>query len=117
MVTVFSQRFCLALLLLQFTNVSLTSDIPGQVTVAVIGTGDMGDSLGPRFAELGYAVVYGSRNPGSDRSQELVARTGHNARITTQKDAAQAGGIVVLAIPWPALLPVAPPLGHWMEKS
>lgn len=23
-------------------------------TVAIIGTGDMGDSLGPRFAELGY---------------------------------------------------------------
>ena len=35
-------------------------------TVAVIGTGDMGDSLGPRFARLGYRVVYGSRDPGSD---------------------------------------------------
>ncbi len=25
--------------------------------IAIIGTGDMGDSLGPRFAELGYEVV------------------------------------------------------------
>lgn len=111
MVTLFSQRFYLALLLLLFTNVSLAGDAPGQVTVAVIGTGDMGDSLGPRFAELGYAVVYGSRNPGSERSQKLVARTGHNARITTQKDAAQAGEIVVLAIPWPAMITVAQNLG------
>jgi predicted dinucleotide-binding enzyme len=110
MLTLFSQRFCLALLLL-FTNVSLAGDTPGQVTVAVIGTGDMGDSLGPRFAELGYAVVYGSRNPGSERSQQLVALTGHNARITTQKDAAQAGEIVVLAIPWPAMITVAQNLG------
>lgn len=36
-------------------------------TVGVIGTGDMGDSLGPRFAELGYQVVYGSRRPESDK--------------------------------------------------
>jgi lactate dehydrogenase-like 2-hydroxyacid dehydrogenase len=45
-------------------------------TVAVIGTGDMGDSLGPRFAELGYRVVYGSRNPESDKVKALVRRTG-----------------------------------------
>ena len=30
--------------------------------VAIIGTGDMGDSLGPRFAEHGYEVVYRSRS-------------------------------------------------------
>ena len=29
--------------------------------IAIIGTGDMGDSLGPRFVELGYQVIYGSR--------------------------------------------------------
>lgn len=111
MLTLFNQRFCLALLFLLSTNASLASDTPDQVTVAVIGTGDMGNSLGPRFAELGYTVVYGSRNPGSERSQQLVALTGHNARITTQKDAAQAGEIVVLAIPWPAMITVAQNLG------
>jgi predicted dinucleotide-binding enzyme len=111
MLTLSSQRFCMALLFLLSTNISLASDTPDQVTVAVIGTGDMGNSLGPRFAELGYTVVYGSRNPGSERSQQLVALTGHNARITTQKDAAQAGEIVVLAIPWPAMRTVAQNLG------
>ena len=45
-------------------------------TVAVIGTGDMGDSLGPRFAELGYRVVYGSRNPASDKAKALVEEDG-----------------------------------------
>ena len=30
-------------------------------TVALIGTGDMGDSLGPRLASLGYHVVSGTR--------------------------------------------------------
>ena len=51
-------------------------------TVAVIGTGDMGDSLGPRFADLGYRVVYGSRNPESDRVRALVEKTGGNASAT-----------------------------------
>ena len=58
-------------------------------TVAVIGTGDMGDSLGPRFARLGYRVVYGSRDPGSDKVKALVAKTGDNASATTQQEAAQ----------------------------
>ncbi len=104
-------RFFLLVLLPLAPMPGLASDVPAKVTVAVIGTGDMGDSLGPRLAELGYTVVYGSRNPASDRSQQLLARTGHKARITTQRDAAQAGDIVVLAIPWPAMITVAQSLG------
>ena len=72
MLTLSSQRFCMALLFLLSTNISLASDTPDQVTVAVIGTGDMGNSLGPRFAELGYTVVYGSRNPGSERDSVVT---------------------------------------------
>jgi NADPH-dependent F420 reductase len=79
--------------------------------VAIIGTGDMGDSLGPRFAELGYPVVYGSRDPDSDAAKELVALTGNNSRITTQREAAQAGDIVVTVVPWPAMETVAQNLG------
>lgn len=85
-------------------------DVPGE-TVAIIGTGDMGDSLGPRFAELGYRVVYGSRNPDSNKSQDLVKRTVGNARVTTQREAARAGDIVVLVVPWPAMQSVAQNIG------
>ena len=79
--------------------------------VAIIGTGDMGDSLGPRFAELGYTVVYGSRDPDGDKAQGVVLLTGPNASVTTQREAAQAGDIVVLAVPWPAMETVAQNLG------
>lgn len=80
-------------------------------TVAVIGTGDMGDSLGPRFAELGYRVVYGSRNPESDKVKALVRKTANNASATTQMKAAQQGEIVLLLVPWPAMEKVAQNLG------
>ncbi len=86
-------------------------NIGAGTTVAMIGTGDMGDSLGPRFAELGYRVVYGSRNPDSEKAQILVALTGNNASVTTQMQAAQAGDIVVLAVSWPAMETVAQNLG------
>jgi predicted dinucleotide-binding enzyme len=83
----------------------------GKPVVAIIGTGDMGDSLGPRFAELGYEVVYGSRDPEGDKAQAVLAATGGNSRVTSQRDAAQAGDIVILAVPWPAMETVAQSLG------
>jgi len=85
--------------------------VEARPVVGIIGTGDMGDSLGPRFVELGYSVVYGSRHPDSDKAQSVRRQTGPNARVTTQKEAAQAGDIVVLAVPWPAMETVAQNLG------
>ena len=66
-------------------------------TIAVIGTGMMGTSFGTRFAENGYNVVYGTRFPNTDRVQDLLKRTGPKARAMSQKDAAEAGSIVVMA--------------------
>lgn len=80
-------------------------------TIAIIGTGDMGDSLGPRLAGIGYPVIYGTRDPGSEKTQQLVELTGHGATATTPADAARAGHIVILAVPWPAMENVAQNLG------
>ena len=32
-------------------------------TIAIIGTGNVAQALGPEFAALGHQIVYGSRNP------------------------------------------------------
>lgn len=90
---------------------SIASTAGTKPTVGIVGTGDMGDSLGPRFAELGYAVVYGSRRPDSESAQKLARDTGHGARVTTQKEAAQSADLVVLAVGWPAMRTVATSLG------
>ena len=76
-------------------------------TIAVIGTGMMGGSLGPRLAELGHTIVYGSRAPESDRIQALLDRTAGPASAMTQPDAAQAGEIIILAVPYAAAREVA----------
>jgi hypothetical protein len=72
----------------------------------------MGNSLGPRLAELGYQVIYGSRDPAREIVSELVSQTGAGASATTQMEAAQAADIVVLAVPWPPMEQVAQSLGN-----
>ena len=104
----------LGLCVLVFTSTDVAAQ--EKATVAVIGTGDMGDSIGPRLATLGYRVVYGTREPESDRVAALVARTGHGARATTQKEAAQAGDFVFTLVTWPAMETVAQNLGDLAGK-
>ncbi len=69
-------------------------------TVAVIGTGRMGAAIGGRFALLGYTVIYGSREPRSERVQAVVKSTGHGARAASQLEAAAAAELVTLALLW-----------------
>ena len=68
-------------------------------TIAMIGTGDVGGALGREFAALGHEIIYGSRDPGSERVAALVERTGHGARAATPHEAASKADIVVLAVP------------------
>ena len=75
-------------------------------TIAVIGTGMMGGSIGPRMAELGHTIVYGSRAPEEERIQKLLDRTPGQASAVTQEEAAAQGEIVFLAIPYTAALDV-----------
>jgi predicted dinucleotide-binding enzyme len=86
--------------------------LPHKETIAIIGTGDMGNSLGPKLAEVGYQVIYGSRDPTRESVRKLVKQTGPDASATTQIEAAQAASIVLLAVSWPPLKQVAQNLGN-----
>ena len=69
-------------------------------TIAVIGTGNVGGALGPRFSELGHDIIYGSRQPQRTDVQALVARTQGNAMAMLPAEAAAAADIVVMATKW-----------------
>ena len=86
----------------------LGSDLPAaegtQVRkVAVLGTGRVGGALGPRFAELGHNVVYGSREPEREDVRDLVQRTGNGAIAKTASAAVVGADWVVFAVPYKAL--------------
>jgi predicted dinucleotide-binding enzyme len=86
-------------------------------TIAVLGTGDMGDSFGPRLASLGYRVIYGSRTPQSERVRALVERTGHGASALINRDAANSADIVLLAVASRAVESVVRGLGDLEDKT
>ena len=69
-------------------------------TIAVIGTGNVGSALGPRFAQLGHVIIYGSREPGRADVQALVTRTGGDASARQPAEAARDADIVVIAVPF-----------------
>jgi hypothetical protein len=85
-------------------------------TIAVLGTGDMGDSFGPRLAALGYTVVYGSRNPESDKVRTLLELTGNGATATTSDKAGRMADIVILAVPWGPMESIIKSLGDMEGK-
>lgn len=103
---------CLVIVLLTFLGAAAYA----SPKVAVIGTGDMGNSLGPRFVELGYQVIYGTRSPDSERTRKLLALTGSNAKALKGRQAAEAADLIVLAVGWPAMETVAQDLGDTRGK-
>lgn len=70
--------------------------------IGIIGTGNVGGALARRWAFLGHNVVFGSRDPESDRVKELARRVGAGVSATSIAAAAGASEIVVIAVPWPA---------------
>jgi NADPH-dependent F420 reductase len=89
----------------------LTAASLQAAAIAVIGTGDVGGTLGPRLAELGHTVVYGSRTPQAERVRELVQRTPGQASAASQSAAAAAADIVILAVPASVAVKVTEGLG------
>jgi hypothetical protein len=78
--------------------------VSGKPTLAVIGgTGALGGGLARRWAAAGHGVVIGSRS--LDRAVAAAralfpAASGPAPRAAINAEAAKAGDIVVLAVPW-----------------
>lgn len=85
-------------------------------TIAIIGTGQMGSTLGKRWAAAGHTIVYGSRDPQRAEVRELLSATGATAIATTPADAAKRAGIVVIAVPWEGVQDSARSLGDLAGK-
>jgi 8-hydroxy-5-deazaflavin:NADPH oxidoreductase len=85
-------------------------------TIAIIGTGNVGATLGKLWASAGHTIVYGSRNPGDPRVLALVAATGPGAAAVTQREAAARADIILLPIPPGAIREVVAGLGDLTGK-
>ena len=68
--------------------------------IAILGTGRVGGALGSRWAQKGHQIIYGVRDPNSDEVQSVLEKSGPNASVASVSDAAAAGKVILLAIPW-----------------
>jgi predicted dinucleotide-binding enzyme len=73
----------------------------GSLRIGIIGSGQIGGSVGLRWAEAGHQILFSSRNP--DQLGELVARAGGNARAGYPQEAAEFGEVVLVAVPYGAM--------------
>ncbi|WP_404478883.1 NADPH-dependent F420 reductase [Novosphingobium sp. BL-52-GroH] len=73
----------------------------GTVTIAVIGgTGSLGAAIAGRLARAGHRVVVGSRD--AERAQEGAAAIGPDVIGMSNADAARAGDLLIVAVPFAA---------------
>ncbi len=73
------------------------------MNVGIIGTGSVGGTLGARWAQGGHAVVFGTREPQSDKLLELLSKAGARARAASVQEAVDASDVILLATPWEAM--------------
>jgi len=82
---------------------NIAAAMPGHNDcIAIVGTGNVGATLGKRFVELGRPITFGSRDPESQRVRSLVASMGARASAANPAAAAKACPIIVFAVPWEA---------------
>ncbi|MBL8385147.1 MAG: NAD(P)-binding domain-containing protein [Burkholderiales bacterium] len=70
------------------------------MNIAIIGAGNVGGTLGKRFAAAGHEIVFGVRDPARDKYQSLVMQAGSRARLAGNAEAAAGASAIVLATPW-----------------
>ena len=72
--------------------------------IAILGAGNVGGTLGRRWAELGHNVSFGVRDPGKGASAvKGGSALPSGARVTTPSDAVSGAEILLLATPWDAV--------------
>jgi len=67
--------------------------------IGIIGAGNVGSTLGAGWSKAGHKIIFGSRDPTSQKMTELARNTG--ATAGSNQEAAEAD-VVVLTTPWPA---------------
>jgi len=73
--------------------------------IGIIGSGNIGSTLGTFWAKAGHQVLFSSRNP--DNLKELVEKVGPRARAGSVKDAIAFGDVILIAVPYGSMPQIA----------
>jgi hypothetical protein len=73
------------------------------MNIGIIGGGNVGAALGQRWAEKGHAIMFGARDPNSQKTKTALAQVS-GARIGGISDAVAFGDAILIAVPGAAVL-------------
>ena len=71
--------------------------------ITVLGSGNIGGTLGRKWAKAGHEVVFGVRDVNSSKVQTLLGRVEGKASADTVAHAIAYGDVVLFATPWSAV--------------
>ncbi|MBM3512583.1 MAG: hypothetical protein FJX59_02590 [Alphaproteobacteria bacterium] len=69
-------------------------------TIAILGTGRVGNGIGRHWVAAGHTVTFGSRTPTTEKAEELARIFGRKVPVTGLKEAVAAAAIILLAVPY-----------------
>lgn len=72
-----------------------------ELKVAIIGAGTVGAALAKALAARGHDILFGVRNPSSEKTRAALAELREKAVVTGIADAIMYGDLIVLAASWP----------------
>ena len=73
----------------------------GKTKIGIVGSGNVGGTLGGVWVKAGHEVMFSSRNIEHDKA--LAAKLGRNALAGTPREAAAFGEVVMISVPYRAL--------------
>lgn len=79
--------------------------------VGILGSGNVGGTLGRKWLQAGHTVTFGVRDPHSESAKELLAATGPGTRMDSLPDTARDSEVLLLSTPWNVVPGVLESLG------
>ncbi len=84
--------------------------------IAIIGAGNIGGSLGKVWAAHGHSVIFGVRDPNSEKTRKALAETGATVQAVSIAEAAAFGEVIAIALPWAAVRETLATMGDLSGK-
>ncbi|HAH23195.1 MAG TPA: NADPH-dependent F420 reductase [Prolixibacteraceae bacterium] len=81
--------------------------------LAVIGSGNIGKSIGEWASKVNYEVIFSAKN--EQHAQEVAKAAGNHAKSATVKSAVEMADIILLAVPYGAVKEVVSEVGPLLK--
>ncbi len=76
-----------------------------QLKIGIIGSGNIGSTLGEFWVKAGHQVLFSSRNP--ENLKPLVEKAGPRARAGTVSEAIAFGDVILIAVPYGSMAQIS----------